>query len=1222
MPPDSMQEAIFYLTNRYVMYQGGNKMSLATKYRPKKWEDVSEQTIVINMIRSLCESEELSCKNFLLIGPAGTGKAQPLYSKVLTPSGFIRMEDIEVGTEVFTGSGDVAKVIGVYPQGVRPIYEITLQDRTKIRVSDEHLNVVYCYNEDKKKREEFCVTTKDLITLFESSRFKLRIDTPSVDWGKHELPIDPYLLGALIGDGSLSNNLNFSNPEEDVVDKVDSILRRDWNMMLKKCPGNNVDYDIVYINEYNYKYKFEYKGQTYITVEKMREKLAQDGYPEFDGDTILRICRGEAVNVFKKYPELRDSIQLDMNENYPLDEGVTLKKVLDELGLLVKSVDKHIPSIYLMSDRDSRISLLQGLYDTDGYTDLSGVTIFSTSSSQLSEDFSFLVRSLGIHDTVVSKVGRYKSADPTVYIGCNESFDHNMKIPSSIQYYSSYKHSIRYKKRQNEPMRNIVSIEYVGDEECQCILVGHPDHTYISDGFIPTHNTTTARIMADVLNDGIGQPIELDAASHGSIDQVRSLVDQARQYPVGQKYKVIIADECFHENTNIRTPEGLKRIADIRKGDSVYNMTGSVTVSNVFKNTISVDNLVLMHLSSGQDILTTKNHLFFTDDGWVEAKNLTNEDYLYDYKTMCNLRKEFSNSTVESEKDLFQGVFRGTSKAKIGRVQKNLSTNRIQKNVSDMWDELLYSKKHKCNNVFKQVFSYLQEASVRFSTEQKLVIFAQAGIYLSNLWEDYENKKERSEEILFERMCKSSKEELSFSTSEDLSYKILRDMWQFLHPEISWDSNMLPILYRETFGDEAEREKESRIINSHEGEQSDAYAGCERKNDENERAKRYFAYSSCDTWGKWDLYTAADSIERSFRGQVGVRISCEDSCRFEKQHESLSYIIQTRPSLSRFTSRDRGGWCRPQYEISSVIRCQESKLPRKFRVESIKGYQPGNNDKSFERYFKSEQLHSGFVTLYDLEVSGHPSYFVEDVLVHNCHSFSNAAWQTLLKTLEDGSGRTVWIFCTTNPEKIPDTILSRVQTFQLSKISLEGIQKRLKYVVDKENEEGASIQYTEDGLNYIAKLANGGMRDSLTLLDKALAYDKNISSETLSKALNLPDYGDFFMLLNAYAKRSNSDIAAILDRVYNSGVNFVNWMESFHSFVMQVVKFILLKDINLTMIPSTYSSKIEKYSTSHLVVCLVLANTLVKLNQELKTTQYLQEMALTYLCSVPKKGDK
>ena len=562
MPPDSMQEAIFYLTNRYVMYQGGNEMSLATKYRPKKWEDVSEQTIVINMIRSLCESEELSCKNFLLIGPAGTGKAQPLYSKILTPSGFINMGDVKVGTEVFTGSGDVAKVTGVYPQGVRPIYEITLQDRTKIRVSDEHLNVVYCYNEDKKKREEFCVTTKDLITLFESSRFKLRIDIPMVDWKEHDLPIDPYLLGALIGDGSLSNNFSFSNPEEDVVDKVDFILRRDWNMMLKKCPGDNVDYDIVYINEYNYKYKFEYKGQTYITVEKMREKLAQDGYPEFDGDTILRICRGEAVNVFKKYPELRDSIQLDVNENYHLDEGITLKKVLDELGLLVKSVDKHIPSIYLMSDRDSRISLLQGLYDTDGYTDLSGVIIFSTSSSQLSEDFSFLVRSLGIRDTVFSRAGGYRTTGSLEYVvECDRSFDHNLNIPSNIQYYSSYKHSIINKKRQNEPIRNIVSVEYVGYEECQCILVGHPDHTYISDGFIPTHNTTTARIMADVLNDGIGQPIELDAASHGSIDQVRSLVDQARQYPVGQKYKVIVVDEC-HALSNSAWQVMLKVLED------------------------------------------------------------------------------------------------------------------------------------------------------------------------------------------------------------------------------------------------------------------------------------------------------------------------------------------------------------------------------------------------------------------------------------------------------------------------------------------------------------------------------------------------------------------------------------------------------------------------------------------------------------------------------------
>lgn len=241
------------------------------------------------------------------------------------------------------------------------------------------------------------------------------------------------------------------------------------------------------------------------------------------------------------------------------------------------------------------------------------------------------------------------------------------------------------------------------------------------------------------------------------------------------------------------------------------------------------------------------------------------------------------------------------------------------------------------------------------------------------------------------------------------------------------------------------------------------------------------------------------------------------------------------------------------------------------------------------------------------------------IIADECHAFSNACWQTMLKVIEDGAGKTVWVFCTTNPEKIPATILSRVQTFQLSKISLEGIQTRLKYVIECENSEGAGITYEDDAVNYIAKLANGGMRDSLTLLDKALAYSRNLSSSTITQALNLPEYDDFFKLLQSYAKRDNVAIANIVDAVYNSGVNFVKWMESFHSFVMQVVKYILLQDINKTMIPTIYKDKISKYSSKHLIICLNLANKLLKMNQELKTTQYLQEVTLTHLCFLPKK---
>ena len=243
-------------------------------------------------------------------------------------------------------------------------------------------------------------------------------------------------------------------------------------------------------------------------------------------------------------------------------------------------------------------------------------------------------------------------------------------------------------------------------------------------------------------------------------------------------------------------------------------------------------------------------------------------------------------------------------------------------------------------------------------------------------------------------------------------------------------------------------------------------------------------------------------------------------------------------------------------------------------------------------------------------------------VVDECHSISNAGWQILLKTLEEGPAKTVFIFCTTNPEKIPATILSRVQTFQLSKISLQGINNRLVHIIECEKAEGRNITYTEDAVNYIAKLANGGMRDAITLLDKALAYSDDISSENLAKALNLPNYDDYFTLLKAIAKKDNKAIASTIHKVYNSGVNFVKWFEGFHSFICNIVKYIFLQDINATMIPSYYQDTISNYGSAHSALCLKLANKLVQLNHELKNTQYLQELALTYLCVVPKKGDK
>lgn len=248
-------------------------------------------------------------------------------------------------------------------------------------------------------------------------------------------------------------------------------------------------------------------------------------------------------------------------------------------------------------------------------------------------------------------------------------------------------------------------------------------------------------------------------------------------------------------------------------------------------------------------------------------------------------------------------------------------------------------------------------------------------------------------------------------------------------------------------------------------------------------------------------------------------------------------------------------------------------------------------------------------------------------IIDEVHSVSSAGFQALLKCLEENPAAAVFILCTTNPEKIPATILSRVQTFRLSKISLDGIYNRLLYIIDAENKERQAegkevITYQPEAVSLIAKYAQGGMRDAITSLDKVLAYSSDLTSTTVEQALGLPNYEDYFALLNAVAKKNNQEIIAIIHRVYNSGVNFVRWFDGFLSFISNIVKYIYIQDINATMIPSHYQDKISGYTTAHAALCLKLANKLVKMNQELRTTQYLQELAITYLCAVPTKEAK
>lgn len=360
-----------------------------------------------------------------ITGSIGTGKSQPLDSLVFTKNGYIKMRDVKVGTKVINGKGKETIVTDIFPQGKRPTYKMIFSDNSEVLCSDNHLWQVKEYG--KGKTMEKVLDTLQIIEGKEKG-LKYRIPLPVIDcWEDKNIDLDPYLLGFLLGDGYLkcSSSISVSIYEDDLYDKVNEIITAMGYQLVKSTKPNARDY--------------------YITC----------------------------IKDFGKAPHT--------NHRSPLLEFIR------ENDLREKSIEKHIPKHYLYSSIETRTKLLQGLFDTDGYIDSTGNPIYNTSSPQLSEDFTFLVRSLGGTDIVKCKPTYYKKEG--IKIKCQDTYEHYIKFNNDFKFYTSEKHKNRFKNKQFGPMRRIKDIQYIGEQEAQCIRVASEDHTYITDNLIVTHNT-------------------------------------------------------------------------------------------------------------------------------------------------------------------------------------------------------------------------------------------------------------------------------------------------------------------------------------------------------------------------------------------------------------------------------------------------------------------------------------------------------------------------------------------------------------------------------------------------------------------------------------------------------------------------------------------------------------------------------------------------------------
>ena len=153
-------------------------------------------------------------------------------------------------------------------------------------------------------------------------------------------------------------------------------------------------------------------------------------------------------------------------------------------------------------------------------------------------------------------------------------------------------------------------------------------------------------------------------------------------------------------------------------------------------------------------------------------------------------------------------------------------------------------------------------------------------------------------------------------------------------------------------------------------------------------------------------------------------------------------------------------------------------------------------------------------------------------IIDEVHMLSNAAFNALLKTLEEPPKHVIFILATTEPYKLPNTILSRCQRFDFQSISIDDILRRLKIVAVEEN-----IKINEEALNQIATSAEGGMRDALSLFDQCISFSVNdeITLDDVLAVSGNVSYLKIIDLLNACTSENETDAVVLLNNIIKEG---------------------------------------------------------------------------------------
>lgn len=364
--------------------------------------------------------------HFWIQGEAGSGKAQPHTAKVLTPSGWREMGTLRAGDLVSTPDNKFARIIKVHPQGRIPVFKITFDDGRATRACADHLWKIREQGEWKLRTTAQMISTLARNGTNARSMAVQACDPMTISKMREiDLPIHPYVLGCLLGDGHMGN--------ADGANKAGEIrltTHDDWIFeKVKSLAPNGTSF---YATNHPHTYRLG--------------SLARYG------QTVRPLIRA-----------------------------------LRLLG--ARSHTKFIPQHYLDASIDDRWQLLQGLMDTDGTVGAEGSLSFCTTSPELRDGFIHLVRSLGGCAVSSERHPRYtykgEKKDGRLAFVINVRLPQPWRavtLPRKVERIVGYQYEDSF-------FLGVNSIEPDGEEDSSCLTIDHPDRLYVTDDFIVTHNT-------------------------------------------------------------------------------------------------------------------------------------------------------------------------------------------------------------------------------------------------------------------------------------------------------------------------------------------------------------------------------------------------------------------------------------------------------------------------------------------------------------------------------------------------------------------------------------------------------------------------------------------------------------------------------------------------------------------------------------------------------------